>query len=217
MLTDTFRRRPSTPPDTNPAGTGRARTSTAVETDAMAPTGDVGAPQPTMRRPALVVLVAAASTVCLILGYWQWGRFTSTGGTGQNLGYTFQWPLFAAFVVFAYRRFVHLEDATSTPTTRDSPAPTPTEIPADVLPPRLKLAPADTLGDDTESRQMAQYNTYLAELAARGRRSADRASAASGIRRPTLTAVTLTPPPALRPGSRARTRISSTTTGRRCH
>lgn len=166
MLPDTFRRRPSTPSEANPAEPGLASISAPVGTAASAP-GHDEAPQPTMRRPALVVLVAAASLVCLILGYWQWDRFTSTGGTGQNLGYTFQWPLFAAFVVFAYRRFVHLEDSTSTTTTEPPPASAVREIPADVLPPRMRLAPSDTLGADTESRQMAQYNTYLAELAAR--------------------------------------------------
>lgn len=97
-------------------------------------------------------------------------------GTGQNLGYTFQWPLFAAFVVFAYRRFVHLEDSTSTTTTEPPPASAVTEIPIDVLPPRVRLAPSDTLGTDTESRQMAQYNTYLAELAARSDADADAAT-----------------------------------------
>lgn len=169
MLPDTFRRRPSTKPTEPP----RTRDSKSTEPDTAAPTGRDAASHPTMRRPALVVLVAAAFAVCLILGYWQWDRYTSTGGTGQNLGYTVQWPLFAAFVVFAYRRFVHLEDSTSTTTTENAPVTEPKEIPADVLPARLRLTPSDTLGSDTESRQMAQYNTYLAELAARAR-DADR-------------------------------------------
>jgi DNA-binding transcriptional regulator of glucitol operon len=58
------------------------------------------------RRPALVALVIVAALACLALGWWQWQRFESASGTGQNLGYALQWPFFAAFVVDAYRKFV---------------------------------------------------------------------------------------------------------------
>lgn len=60
-------------------------------------------------RPALIVLVVVAAVACLALGWWQWQRFDSAAGTGQNLGYALQWPLFAGFAVFAYFRFVRLE------------------------------------------------------------------------------------------------------------
>lgn len=59
---------------------------------------------------AVIVFVAVAAGVCLALGYWQWDRYESASGTGQNLGYALQWPLFAAFCVYGYRRFVKLED-----------------------------------------------------------------------------------------------------------
>ncbi len=59
---------------------------------------------------AVIVFVAVAAGVCLALGYWQWDRYESASGTGQNLGYALQWPLFAAFCVYGYRRFVRLED-----------------------------------------------------------------------------------------------------------
>lgn len=53
-----------------------------------------------------MVVVAVAA---LALGWWQWERFSSASGTAQNLGYAMQWPLFAGFALFAYFRFVRLE------------------------------------------------------------------------------------------------------------
>ncbi|MGV9412863.1 transcriptional regulator [Nocardia sp. NPDC003693] len=128
------------------------------------------------RRPALVVFVIVAFAACLALGYWQWTRYESGSGTGQNLGYALQWPLFAGFVIFAYVRFVRLEkaardevdreaapDAAAAPTTDSAPRPqrvkpaAPREIPAGLLPERPKAAvDAD--------EQTTEYNRYLAEL-----------------------------------------------------
>ncbi|WP_072687780.1 transcriptional regulator [Rhodococcus marinonascens] len=121
------------------------------------------------RRPALILLVLVGAAGCLALGWWQWTRFEAVGGTGQNLGYAFQWPLFAAFFVYAYRRFVQLEDATledSQPRNPADPSAAPHEIPADLLPPRPSVV-EDADPDDLESRQISQYNQYLAELSAR--------------------------------------------------
>lgn len=119
------------------------------------------------RRPALILLVVVGAVGCLALGWWQWQRFEAVGGTGQNLGYAFQWPLFAAFLVYAYRRFVQLEDAEPADTTYVPDAPAELrEIPADVLPPRPAAAEDDD-PDDLESLQISQYNQYLAELSAR--------------------------------------------------
>ena len=115
-------------------------------------------------RAALIVLVAAAALGCLGLGWWQWTRFESAGGTAQNLGYALQWPLFAGFVVYAYRRFVQLENPESARAVK--PAPT-REIPAGLLPPR-PAAPAPT--DET----MTEYNRYLAALnTSEGQNSSD--------------------------------------------
>ncbi|WP_024802537.1 glucitol operon activator [Nocardia sp. BMG51109] len=122
------------------------------------------------RRPALIILVLVAALVCLALGWWQWGRFESSSGTAQNLGYALQWPLFAGFVVFAYFRFVRLEresdaaettaDEASDPaaqTPRSTKPVAPREIPAGILPER----PAAPRDDDPV---LAEYNKYLAEL-----------------------------------------------------
>lgn len=113
------------------------------------------------------MIVAALG--CLALGWWQWQRFESASGTGQNLGYALQWPLFAGFAVFAYFRFVRLEtesetdgdaqQAPATPTRSAKPV-APREIPAGLLPER----PRAVRDDDPV---LAEYNSYLAELHAK--------------------------------------------------
>ncbi|GBE68292.1 putative lipoprotein LprD [Mycobacterium sp. MFM001] len=108
------------------------------------------------RRWALVALVVVAACGCLALGWWQWTRFQSASGTFQNLGYALQWPLFAGFCVYAYRKFVRYEEAPPEPPQDHGM----TEIPDGLLPERPKpVAQAD---DDPALRE---YNAYLAELA----------------------------------------------------
>ena len=125
--------------------------------------------KPTKSRPALILLVLVSAAVCLSLGWWQWERFEAVGGSGQNLGYALQWPLFAAFVVYAYRKFVQLEDADPDEVEAEEAAAEPREIPADLLPqrPRAQFGDAELDADDPEARQMLEYNDYLAQLAAR--------------------------------------------------
>ena len=108
------------------------------------------------RRWALIALVIVAAGSCLALGWWQLTRFQSASGTFQNLGYALQWPLFAGFFVYAYRKYVRYEETPPEP--RKSR--TTTEIPAGLLPERPKPAPQPA--DDPALRE---YNAYLAELA----------------------------------------------------
>ena len=103
------------------------------------------------------MLVIVAALACLVLGWWQWQRFESASGTGQNLGYALQWPLFAAFVVYAYRKFVRYEEE---PPQLHKPDEI-TEIPQDLLPERPKPVPTDEPDDPA----LAEYNAYLAQLA----------------------------------------------------
>jgi len=107
------------------------------------------------RRPALIALVIFAACGCLALGWWQWTRFQSPSGTFQNLGYALQWPLFAWFCVYAYRKFVRYEETPPPPRNTG----TPTELPAGLLPERrtVRQPPADP--------ELQHYNAYLAELA----------------------------------------------------
>ena len=100
-------------------------------------------------------MIVAASG-CLALGWWQWSRWESSSGSFQNLGYALQWPMFAAFCVYAYRKFVQYEE--HPPEAGDDGALT--ELPAGLLPERP--APAATPQDPV----LREYNTYLAGLAA---------------------------------------------------
>jgi DNA-binding transcriptional regulator of glucitol operon len=109
------------------------------------------------RRWALILLVIVAAGGCLALGWWQWSRWESATGSFQNLGYAMQWPAFAVFCVYAYRKFVRLEDGEQDEVESDQP----TEIPADLLPQRPQAAPSR----DVDDPALAEYNAYLAELA----------------------------------------------------
>ncbi|AKE39782.1 Glucitol operon activator [Corynebacterium camporealensis] len=57
-----------------------------------------------------IVLIAVFVVLFLFLAWWQWTRFQSGSGTFQNLGYAFQWPLFAVFVIYAYRTAMRYEN-----------------------------------------------------------------------------------------------------------
>ena len=110
------------------------------------------------RRPALIALVILAASGCVALGRWQWTRFQSTSGTFQNLGYAMQWPLFAGFCVYAYRKFVRYEEAPPEPP-KDREM---TEVPEGLLPERPK-----PVGHQPDDPALREYNAYLAELAKR--------------------------------------------------
>lgn len=104
------------------------------------------------------MLVAVAACGCLALGWWQWSRFESSTGDFQNLGYALQWPLFAGFCVYAYRKFVRYEEAPPDPLADRGM----TELPPELLPDRPAPAAPPSPPDDPV---LAEYNAYLAELA----------------------------------------------------
>ena len=123
------------------------------------------------RRWALVALVAVAAGGCLALGWWQWTRYESASGTFQNLGYAMQWPFFAGFCVYAYRKFVVLED---TPPDELRSSTEMTEIPEGLLPERPGPT---TTATDTADPALREYNAYLAELAKSDTEKQDRTTA----------------------------------------
>lgn len=113
-------------------------------------------------------MVIVAAFGCLALGWWQWTRFESNSGTFQNLGYALQWPFFAGFCVYAYRKFVRFEVEPPQPAD-----PAKTEIPAGLLPERPAV-PRSSVDDDPAMRE---YNSYLAELAKTDHEPQDRTTA----------------------------------------
>jgi len=110
---------------------------------------------PRRRKFGLMILAIVAAGGCLALGWWQWSRWESNSGSFQNLGYALQWPMFAAFCVYAYRKFVRYEEVPPEP--RD--AREVTEIPSGLLPERPAAAVQQ------RDAVLAEYNAYLAELA----------------------------------------------------
>ena len=124
-----------------------------------------GMPVPHRRRVGLILGVIVAAAGCLALGWWQWTRFESNSGTFQNLGYAVQWPMFAAFCVYAYRKFIHLEETPPQPAADSGEL---TEIPAGLLPERPSVP------REAQDATMREYNAYLAQLADRDRADQDR-------------------------------------------
>jgi len=110
------------------------------------------------RRPALFALAILAAGGCLLLAWWQWTRYESTAGTFLNLGYALQWPMFAGFCVYAYFKFIRLEQAP--PEHEQNESGWVTAIPDGLLPERPKAA-APVVDDAT----LREYNSYLADLA----------------------------------------------------
>jgi hypothetical protein len=141
----------------------------------------------TPKRLAIAALCVASLVVCCGLAYWQWERFSAAGGSFQNLGYVFQWPLFGLFPAFVVWRMVRLEsrrkaeaatapDATPDPDAppRGAPgaapvaevAPEPVAVPSQ---PVVTVEPVRAPAAD-EDEELAAYNRMLAHLHARDQR-----------------------------------------------
>lgn len=124
------------------------------------------------RHVLALVLVAGF----LALGWWQFSR--ATGGNSLSWGYTFEWPVFAAFVVFLWFREVQLarhgSPGPDEPPTDEPPTDEPERLPGapvTVGRPVRVPAPGVPTEDDPE---LGAYNDYLAWLAAHpGARSGD--------------------------------------------
>jgi DNA-binding transcriptional regulator of glucitol operon len=112
------------------------------------------------RHLVAVVLVVAF----LGLGWWQFSR--ATEGNTLSWGYTFEWPVFAAFVVFLWVREIQHERRGRPD---DTPPPAQPRVPgAPVTVGRPVRVPARTVPPPTEDDdpELAAYNDYLAWLAA---------------------------------------------------
>ena len=107
------------------------------------------------RAIALTVCVAVLVPGFLALGWWQLDRALS--GNTLSWAYTFEWPLFAGYLVWVWWRLLHEDDA---------------------APPESVGAPdgAGPRGDEpvreepAEDEELAAYNRYLAALEQSGRR-----------------------------------------------
>jgi hypothetical protein len=126
----------------------------------------------TPRWLAWLGFVIAAVIGMLWLGLWQFRRAES--GNALSWGYTFEWPLFAAFALVFYVRTV-LDEVRGRRGAKAAPAEASTGHastgdPADGLPGPPPAAPA--AAEETPDPELDEYNAYLARL---GQQAASRA------------------------------------------
>ena len=129
------------------------------------------------------------------LAYWQWERYSSAGGSLQNLGYVLQWPLFGLFPAFVFWRIRRLSRSGQRPPAgdddgsrrsqqgdaeRDRTATRRRVTSSRSVRPSINRTAAvssrpgtrDPAGTaDQEDAELAAYNRYLAELNARDQRN----------------------------------------------
>jgi hypothetical protein len=97
----------------------------------------------------IIVIVPTFAALCI----WQVHR--ALGGNELSWAYVFEWPFFAGYAIYMWWRFVH------------EPPPEATSPPAPV---QVTSAHIDDVVVDDDDAERADYNAYLAELAARDKR-----------------------------------------------
>jgi DNA-binding transcriptional regulator of glucitol operon len=108
----------------------------------------------------ILIVVPAFAALCL----WQISR--ALGGNSLSWAYVFEWPLFAAYAVYMWWRFVH----------EAAPEESPGDAAAADAGGRAAVAPAAPAPPETpqelqEDADLAAYNEYLAQLAERDKAS----------------------------------------------
>jgi DNA-binding transcriptional regulator of glucitol operon len=101
----------------------------------------------------ILIVVPAFLALCL----WQISR--ALGGNSLSWAYVFEWPIFAAYAVYMWWRFVHeAADDSSPPAGADPGGPDASATPT---------AAASAESEEKEDPELAAYNDYLAQLAER--------------------------------------------------
>lgn len=117
--------------------------------------------------PAWIVrhVVALALVIGFLgLGWWQFSR--ATGGNTLSWGYTFEWPVFALFVVFLWVREVQ-QELRAGPQAPEEPAEAPATAPgrdAPVTVRRPVRVPVGAQPVPADDPELDAYNDYLAWL-----------------------------------------------------
>ncbi|HEX4163177.1 MAG TPA: hypothetical protein VHZ05_11800 [Acidimicrobiales bacterium] len=108
-----------------------------------------------LKLHAVILVVVPA---CLALCVWQINRALS--GNSLSWAYVFEWPLFAAYAIYMWWRFVHEEpEPADAGTSENGHVDRATQPQAD---------PTDAKSAQAEA-ELAAYNDYLALLAERDR------------------------------------------------
>jgi hypothetical protein len=111
----------------------------------------------------ILIVVPAFLALCL----WQISR--ALGGNTLSWAYVFEWPIFAAYAIYMWWRFVHeaAEDASPPATAGAGPGGrTDSDSAATTSSTAADPAPAP-VGKKEEDAELAAYNDYLAQLAER--------------------------------------------------
>src|SRR5689334_21174542 len=119
----------------------------------------------TPRWLAWLGFVIAAVAGMLWLGLWQFRRAES--GNALSWGYTFEWPLFAAFAVVFYVRTVLDEVRGRRGGAKSAPAQDTAPDPDAGLPGHAPVAaagPAVPAAEEAPDPELDEYNAYLARL-----------------------------------------------------
>lgn len=118
---------------------------------------------------AFHLLAVVLVLVMLRLGWWQWHRAESTSGTLQNIGYAFEWPVFAGFVVFMWWKTIR-DDQRRHRASQDAPSSSEPARDTERPPVVGRTAPAQATSPEEDDEELVAYNAYLADLNARGGR-----------------------------------------------
>jgi hypothetical protein len=102
----------------------------------------------------ILIVVPAFLALCL----WQVSR--ALGGNSLSWAYVFEWPLFAAYAVYMWWRFVHEAAPDGSPGDTAAADPGGQDVAAPAATP-----PPETPEELKEDADMAAYNDYLARLA----------------------------------------------------
>ncbi|SFB46287.1 hypothetical protein SAMN05216266_112171 [Amycolatopsis marina] len=138
------------------------------------------------RRLAIAGVCVLSLVLCCGLAWWQWERFSSAGGTYQNLGYVLQWPLFGLFPAFMFWRIRVLsrraaEEQAASENGADGADDADGAVgervrtsgrrewghsppPADAVPAQSAAGRRGPADDGEPDDELAAYNRYLAEL-----------------------------------------------------
>ncbi|WP_433375989.1 hypothetical protein ACQPZX_06990 [Actinoplanes sp. CA-142083] len=107
------------------------------------------------------VLALVAIAGCLGLGWWQFSR--ASGGNTLSWGYTFEWPVFAAFFAFLWYREVQL--ARKPPEPAEEKDEEPEKLPGSPVTVGRPVRVAVDRAPAADDPELVAYNDYLAWLA----------------------------------------------------
>jgi hypothetical protein len=110
----------------------------------------------------ILIVVPAFLALCL----WQISR--ALGGNSLSWAYVFEWPIFAAYAIYMWWRFVHEAAEDASPPASAGADPGGRTDSAITLPTTAATAPAPE-GKKEDDTELAAYNEYLAQLAERDR------------------------------------------------